>query len=122
MNIAMQPSKPSTLILIVLLTLLTLLSGCASTKTSAGPAADGTLFVKGRAVKITTHADLTTITIKPAKGDMVILQVTPATKLADLKAIAELSKRTPVEVRYQVEEGNNIAVQLTKLSDASCDS
>ncbi len=122
MNIATQPNKLSNAILIVLLTLLTLLNGCASTKTSAGPAADGTIFIKGRAVKITTNGDLTTINIKPAKGDVVIVQVTPETTLADLKAIAELIKRTPVEVRYRVEEGRNIAVQLTKLSEESCGS
>ncbi len=122
MNISMQPSKPSNVILIVLLTLLILLSGCASTKTSAGPAADGTLFVKGRAIKISTHGDLTTINIKSAKGDVVIVQVTPATKLTDLKSIAELSKDTPVEVRYRVEGGHNIAVQFTKLAEGSCDS
>jgi hypothetical protein len=119
MNISMQPNKPANVILIVLLTLLTLLSGCASTRTS-GPAADGTLFVKGRAIKISTHDDLTTIKIKPAKGDVVIVQVTPTTKLEDLKSIAELIKRTPVEVRYRVEGENNIAVLLTKLSEESC--
>jgi hypothetical protein len=46
--------------------------------------------------------------------------VTPTTKLEDLKSIAELIKRTPVEVRYRVEGENNIAVLLIKLSEESC--
>lgn len=120
MNISMQQRKSSNVILIVLLTLLTLLGGCALTQNSDGPLLEGTLLVKGKITKITTQADITIIKIKPPQGEAVIVQVTPATKLGNLKSIQEIVNHTPVEVNYRMEGADNIAVKLRILEEGAC--
>lgn len=79
---------------------------------------DNVTYMRGIISSVSTEE--MQISVRPAKGDRVVVNIDPDTQMEGTRGIEDLEKEHQVKVWYQVEDNKNTALKIEKLPDLGC--
>lgn len=107
------------LVLLVALVMIGGLTGCVGSSSGLPVLqADGSMLVKGKVKKISVRKGV--LEIKPPKGDLVVLRLSPETILKNIKSLTDIKKNNALQVIYRVEGAENNAISIKAIASGSC--